>query len=312
MILTVTPNPALDLTWHTAALDPGATHRVERGVARAGGKGVNVARVLHGAGRDVLALTTRGGATGDEFAEELRRSGIPHRLLDVAGPTRRSVAVVDRRDGEATVLNEFGSPLDAVERDELLAAARRHGADAEVVAVSGSLPPGVSPDDVAALVADLTAAGVPVVADVAGPALLAAARAGAAAVKPNREELLVATGETDPLRAARGLVELGARLVVASLGSEGLIAVSDGGAVSARLGRTLQGNATGAGDAAVAAICTAIADRRSGALPAGQAALASLASRAAAWSASAVLMPLAGDLHPDHLALEREIILEPR
>ena len=47
MILTVTPNPAIDLTWHVDRLTPGATHRVPTGASRAGGKGLNAARVLH-------------------------------------------------------------------------------------------------------------------------------------------------------------------------------------------------------------------------------------------------------------------------
>ena len=47
MILTLTPNPAVDITWHVDQLTPGTTHRVPPAVARAGGKGLNVARVLH-------------------------------------------------------------------------------------------------------------------------------------------------------------------------------------------------------------------------------------------------------------------------
>ncbi|WP_350349250.1 hexose kinase [Agromyces sp. G08B096] len=325
MILTVTPNPALDLTWHADELRPGETHRVATGAARAGGKGLNVARVLHGQGVDVLALTTGGGAAGAELTEELGRSGIPHRLVPMRGTTRRSVAIVDDAAGEATVLNELGAPLLAAEAGALLAEAERLGRAAAAVAVSGSLPPGLSPESVGDLIARLRAAGRPVVADVPRDALLAAARAGASVVKPNRDELAEATGETDPLTGARRLLELGAGVVVASLGADGLLAIGRDGGIHARLGRRLRGNATGAGDAAVAAIALTLAETRLGQLDALDAdaldvldpdalaadALARMAQRATAWSASAVLMPLAGDLHPDHAALEREIILEP-
>ncbi len=51
MILTVTPNPALDLTWRVERLVEGGTHRADAGAARAGGKGLNVARVAHAEGR---------------------------------------------------------------------------------------------------------------------------------------------------------------------------------------------------------------------------------------------------------------------
>ncbi|QAY73261.1 1-phosphofructokinase family hexose kinase [Agromyces protaetiae] len=308
MILTVTPNPALDLTWHVDRLAPGETHRVDTGHGRAGGKGLNVARVLHAEGREVTALATVGGASGHEFAAEAAASGIPTRLLPVAGSTRRSIAIVDRRSGEATVLNERGAALAAHEASALLAEAATLGGRARAVAISGSLPPGLHADAIGELVATLTAHGVPVVADVPGAALLAAARAGAAAVKPNRDELVEATGEHDPLAGARRLQALGARIVVASLGADGMLVLDpEGRALRARLGRTLHGNATGAGDAAVAAIALALAE----ASDASEAPdLESLARRAAAWSASAVLMPLAGELHPDHAALAREIAID--
>lgn len=313
MILTVTPNPALDLTWHVDGLTPGATHRVHAGSSRAGGKGLNVARVLHTEGHDVVALATAGGATGAEFTAELEASGMPHRLLPVSIPMRRTVAVVDDRSGTTSILNEFGAALDPADTAALLGAAARLGRDASAVAVSGSLPPGLDADDLGSLVADLVRAGTPVVVDTNGPALLAAARAGAHALKPNREELEAATGRTDPIEGARALLGLGARLVVVSLGADGLVVVTRTGApVHARLPRPLRGNATGAGDAAVAAIAVALAAGSDPGADTDAAARArlDLARRATAWSASAVLMPLAGELSPRHPELEAEVVVE--
>ena len=313
MILTLTPNPALDLTWHVDGLKPGETHRVPTGAARAGGKGMNVARVLHAQGHEVLALATAGGMTGTEFSAELAASGIPHRLLPVAAPTRRSIALVDDRSGTTSILNEFGAALDPADAAAVLGAAARLGRDARAVAVSGSLPPGFGADDLGDLVADLVRAGTPVVVDTSGPALLSAARAGAHALKPNREELESATGRSDPLDGARTLLELGARLVIVSLGIDGLVvAARTGTPVHARLPRPLHGNATGAGDAAVAAIAVALAAGADLGADTDAAARARehLARRATAWSASAVLMPLAGELSPRHPELEAEIVIE--
>ena len=311
MIVTVTPNPALDLTWHVDRLSPGATHRVPTGAARAGGKGLNAARVLHAGGHDVVALTTSGGSTGAEFRAELEASGIPHRLLPAAAPTRRSVAVVDDASGEATVLNELGTALSADEASALADAALEAGRTAEVVAICGSLPPGFEDDALGALVGALTAGGARVVVDTSGPGILAAARAGAYALKPNRDELAEATGLDDPLAGAHALLELGARIVVVSLGADGLLVVGrDGAPVRARLPRVLHGNATGAGDAAVAAIAAALAsgdDLWSDSEDASRA-RERLARRATACSASAGLMPLAGELAPDHAALADEML----
>lgn len=311
MILTVTPRPALDLTWHVDALTTGAMHRAPTGAGRAGGKGLNVARVLHGQGHDVLALTTVGGSVGAEFASELEAARIPHRLIPVSAPTRRSIAIVDDTRGEATVVNEIGAPLDPVEAAMLATTAAALGRTAQAVAISGSLAPGFGPEQLGALVGELVRAGAPVVVDTSGPGLLAAARAGASALKPNHEELEDATGESDPLEGARSLLELGARLVVVSLGRDGLLVVDRPHVpLHARLSRPLHGNPTGAGDAAVAAITTLLA---TGTSPEDDAtgARVELARRATAWSAAAVLMPYAGELSPDHAALEAEVVVRP-
>lgn len=315
MILTVTPNPAEDLTWHLAELRPGETLRVPAGVSRAGGKGLNVARVLAAEGHEVLALTTAGGAAGARLADDLERSGIPHRLVPVRGETRRSLALVDESSGETTILNEHGAPLADAEADALLAEAARLGRRADVVVVSGSLPPGFGPDQLAGLVAELVAAGATVIVDTSGPGLVAAARAGATVLKPNRDELAEVTGHDDPVAGGRALLDAGARLVLVSLGTEGLLVLShadrtDG--VRARLPHPLHGNATGAGDAAVAAIAAAVATAPSLVSDPGRegiAARAALARRATAWSASAVLMPVAGALSPDHVRLEAEVVV---
>ena len=314
MILTVTPSPALDMTWHVDSLTPGATHRGPTGAARAGGKGLNVARVLHAQGHDVLALTTVGGSNGTEFEAELKASGIPHRLIPTNAATRRSLAIVDDTRGETTILNEFGAALAPAETATLAATATRLGRTARAVAISGSLPPGFGPEQLGVLVGELVGDGIPVVVDTSGAGLLAAARAGAHALKPNHKELEAATGHADPLMGARSLLALGARLVVVSLGRHGLVVLDRTHVpLRAQLPRTLHGNATGAGDAAVAAITAALATGTSLDDDTDDAARtrAELARRATAWSASAVLMPHAGELSPDHTALEAEVAVSP-
>ncbi|WP_173923647.1 1-phosphofructokinase family hexose kinase [Agromyces sp. Marseille-P2726] len=310
MILTITPNPAVDLTWHVDRFEPGATHRVATGASRAGGKGLNAARVLQATGHRVLALATAGGATGDELRADLEASGLPHRLITMSAATRRTVAIVDDRTGEASLLNEAGAPLLPTEAVALADAAEELGRTARAVAICGSLPPGFGADELGGLVERLAAAHVPTVVDTSGSGILAAASAGARALKPNREELEAATGHDEPLAGARSLLDRGARLVVVSLGADGLLVVPrDGVPVRARLPRVLHGNATGAGDAVVAAIASSLADGDEpwAATDAAAHARARLARRATAWSASAVLMPLAGELSPDHAELADEV-----
>lgn len=304
MIVTVTPNPALDLTWTASHVEPGESHRVAAVVSRAGGKGVNVARVAVQQGFDALAVTPIGGATGKEFAEELTASGLRSRHVPVGAATRRTAAFVDVGTGVTTLFNEFGVPLLADEWDALEAAVESVLNEARVLVLSGSLPPEAPADAAARFVSLARERGIPIIVDTSGHALLAAVDAGADVLKPNREELAAATGETDPLIAARSLIARGAGLVLVSLGADGMIAVSADDPhhpIGARLPRALVGNATGAGDAAVAAVACELAR--------GERRVETLLCAAAAWSAAAVLMPLAGEISPRHVALARELIL---
>ncbi|WP_295014006.1 1-phosphofructokinase family hexose kinase [uncultured Microbacterium sp.] len=322
MIVTVTPNPAVDLTWHVPKIVPGATHRAEAGVARAGGKGLNVARVAHAQGAPVLALATVGGPTGAELAEELVASGVPHELLAVRGATRRSIALVDEDLGDTTVINERGVNPSAEEWAALTeAVVRALGRDGEaedatdgrgaaagrrrrrpVLVLSGSLPPGAPEDLLPSLIRAGRKAGAVVIADTSGPALLRAADAGATVLKPNADELAEATGIADPLDGALELLRRGASLILLSQGADGMLAITSDVIVRARLAVPLAGNPTGAGDAAVAACAVLMAE--------GITEPEAILRRATSWSAAAVLMPLAGEIDPSWTELESELIVE--
>ncbi|MBS0022659.1 1-phosphofructokinase family hexose kinase [Microbacterium paraoxydans] len=299
MILTVTPNPALDLTWRIDRLVEGGTHRADTGSARAGGKGLNVARVAHAQGAPVLALTTAGGRVGAEFADELKTSGVPHVLVPVAADTRRSIALVDESAGDTTIVNERGTGPSDAEWGALLAEVVERLPAADVLVISGSLPPGTPEALLPMLIAVGRDAGVPVIVDTSGPGLLRAADAGATVLKPNAAELAEATGSDDPVAAARTLLERGAELVLLSLGADGMLAVTHDDLLHARLEEPLAGNPTGAGDAGVAACAVLYAE--------GTRDPETVLRRATAWSAAAVLMPLAGDISPRWTALEQQL-----
>lgn len=152
---------------------------------------------------------------------------------------------------------------------------------------------------------EAAARGIPSIIDTSGPALLAAARAGATVLKPNHHELAEVTG-TDSLAAgAKVLLDAGAKHVYANAGEAGLVhfaATTPGHWSSAKLPQPLIGNPTGAGDSVVAAIASGLhqqEDHNSVILP-----------RAAAWSASAVLMPTAGELHASHPQLQETLVID--
>jgi tagatose 6-phosphate kinase len=289
-ILTVTLNAALDVTYEVQALVPNATHRVLRVRTRAGGKGVNVARVLRQLGRDTVVAGLAGGHTGALIRADLAAGGLPEELVGIGGESRRTLAVVSRRDGGATLLNEPGPEVAAAEWAELRARLDRLLASgAAAVVLAGSLPAGVPQDAYAELVQAAHGHGVPAIVDADGEPLRAALAATPELVKPNAAELRAATGQADPAGAAAALRRAGAAAVVASLGPGGLLAVTGDGWWRAVPPEVVAGNPIGAGDAAVAALAAGLVDR----LPWPE-----RLREAVAVSAAAVLHPVAGGFDP--------------
>ncbi|MBB1158227.1 1-phosphofructokinase family hexose kinase [Amycolatopsis dendrobii] len=281
MILTLTPNPAIDVTYRIGAHAPGDTNRVLEVQRRPGGKGVNVARVLAAVEAPVQALLPLGGEAGRWLGAEL---DVPFEAVPISGENRTTVTVAG--DGHPTV---YAEPGPEVSEEEWTAFGSRLAhclPGADLLVVSGSLPRGASPD----LVSDWTRiareAGVRTLVDASGLALLAAARAGAL-VKPNRAELLAATSAADEAAGAAALLRLGAQLVVVSRGADGIAAYGQGGVRIVPAIPDVHGNPTGAGDAATAGLAVALA--------AGRPLIEALRT-AAALGAAAVLRPVAGEV----------------
>jgi tagatose 6-phosphate kinase len=308
MIVTVTLNPALDLTYRVDALVPHGTHRVTTVAERPGGKGLNVAAVLHRLGEPVLATGLLGGTTGARVTGLLAGEAVPAAFLRIAGETRRTVVVADRAD--ATGFWEPGPQVTDGEWAAFVAHFRDLLGEAAVVALSGSLPPGVPIDGYAVLIRLAAAAGVRTVLDTSGPALRHGLAAGPDLAKPNAAELAALVASPIPVLAsappapsafpwasaapdvgdAAVALSHGARAVVVSHGPRGVLAVAGESAWRGVPPERLDGNPTGAGDACVAALSRGLRDRT---------AWPELVADTVALSAAAVAAPLAGAVDQD-------------
>jgi len=287
VILTVTLNAALDITYRVRELRPHGTHRVSEVTERPGGKGLNVARVLAALGHEVTVTGFTGGATGRVVQEQLAGTpGVLDALVPVSGATRRTTAVVDELTGDTTQLNEPGPTVTSAEWSAFQEAYRSLLGGVSAVALCGSLPPGVPVGAYAGLVRTARAAGVPVLLDTSGEPLRRGVAARPDIVKPNADELAELTGSHDPLRATQDARRRGARTVVASLGARGLLAATPEGTWHATPPARVHGNPTGAGDSAVAGLLSGLVER----LP-----WPDRLARAVALSAATVLAPAAGE-----------------
>lgn len=264
MILVVTLNPALDVTHHVPGVDWTGVNRPAVIRARAGGKGLNVARTLRAIGAEVQVIGLAGGNTGEDVRSALGELGVPAAFTRVSGETRRTFAVVDTARGGTALFSEPGPPVAPHEFAAFRGTYEKALAGCSAVVLSGSLPPGLSPDTYAELGALAVAAGVPAVLDAHGEALLRGAAAGPAIVKPNLAELEALAGRSlstasgadkDAVAlAARELRAAGPQAVVVTLGAEGLWAVTADGSWQAVPPADVRGNPTGAGDAVAAGL----------------------------------------------------------
>lgn len=263
-ILTVTLNAAIDKRYDVPEVSVGRVQRVEKVVATAGGKGLNVTRGALLSGHAVIATGFVGGFAGAFVTSEVAAMGAREEFVRVAGETRTCINIIDA----AGASTEFLEPGVTIGPDDLAELRSRFGAlltDADVVTLSGSAPPGCPADVYVPLIEAAKAAGRPVILDTSGDLLAAGILARPTVVKPNRDELaaLVGTPVGDPVSvvaAARELCRRGVGWVVVSLGSDGAIAVSPERAVLVRAQPVPAVNPVGCGDVLVAGLAGAIAD----------------------------------------------------
>lgn len=268
MIVTLTANPSID---RTIVLDgPLRSGEVRRAVhvrQEPGGKGINVARVVHDAGRRVCAILP--ADEGDPILSGLTTMGLPFQRVALGGPVRTNLTLSDP-DGTTTKVNEPGPSLGDVTRTELTQVLLDKARLADWVVLSGSLPPGVDPGWYAELVVSLRQFGCKVAVDTSDAPLRALARAFPAAapdlIKPNAEELAQLTGSDadhleaaaaagDPsasVAAAGSLVTAGVGAVLVTLGGAGAALVTANGAWWGTPPPITLRSTVGAGDSAVA------------------------------------------------------------
>ena len=304
-IVTLTMNPALDVTADTAKVEPEHKLRCSHATVDAGGGGVNVARVITRLGGDVIAVYAVGGATGEAYRRRLGEEGVRTQPVEIAGATRQNVTIDETETGAQFRFVMEGPSLSEAEwRRCLDAADAALERDAWLVA-SGSLPPGAPEDFYARCVRLARDRGARIAVDCSGPALAAALEEGPDLVKPNKRELSLLVGRSldDPQeqeRAASDLAESGAsRMVALTLGPEGALLATRDDLVRSRAPHVSLSSAVGAGDSFTAALVMALAEGR----PAAKALRRGVAAGAAALLTPATELCQPGDVD----RLDREL-----
>jgi 1-phosphofructokinase family hexose kinase len=259
MLLTVTPNAAVDKTFQLEKFEINRVHRPTGFRAVAGGKGINVARVYHALGGEVTATGFLGGHTGEIIADSLKEIGIPARFVTTEEESRTCIAVLDLSSHSQTEINENGPHVTADEVDALLHCfVELLEEGVTQVALCGSLPPQCPETLYADMIRAAQSRGIPCALDASGEALRQGIEARPNLVKCNEMELRGALlgdleGANDLLSVMRSLLVGGTQQVVITMGERGAVAVNAGGAWECTPPPISFVSAVGSGDAFLAA-----------------------------------------------------------
>ncbi|MDE2376940.1 1-phosphofructokinase family hexose kinase [Bradyrhizobium sp.] len=189
-IVTITPNPSVDLSTSVEKIIPVAKLRGTSQRRDPGGGGVNVARVVKRlGGSDVRAIYPVGGTMGEMLRRLLDAESVDSQTFPIAGETREDFFVHESSTARQYRFILPGPRLTDGEWSECLRLVASLDPFPRFVVASGSLPAGV-PDDFYARVADTARRrGAKMILDTSGPALAAAVAAGVDLIKPNLREM---------------------------------------------------------------------------------------------------------------------------
>lgn len=262
MIRTVCLNPALDKTAQIPNFRLDAVSRIAQLRVDAGGKGINVSKVVRELGGNTVAYALLAGDAGRALERMVTASGIDLKAHYVAGETRTNLKVVDPELHTNTDINEPGPEVSADDLQALLDLLVADIVAGDTVVLAGSLPKGAPVDTYATWVGACKAAGAKVFVDADGAVLDAAIDAGPTMVKPNDHELSGMVGreladlhEIDA--AAREIMARGVEWVTVSMGGAGALFVTPQESLRAISPKVKVGSTVGAGDSVVAAIAYA-------------------------------------------------------
>jgi len=268
MILTVTLNPAVDKTYTAGELITGHANRMRTAMSFAGGKGINVARVLRQYGQLVCATGFLGGYAGDFIEDTLLDKQVECQFVRVEGETRSNINIL-ADNGYATEIIEPGPLIGEEPLEEFLALYGELVAQCEAVVLSGSTGRGIPEDIYKTLVERARLKGVRTMLDTSGESLRSGIRARPYFIKPNQKELEYIVGHKlvnrEAVIEAATLLHMGGIAhVVVSMGKNGLLYVCSGGKAYYARAENIQAlNTAGCGDCVVASFAMSFLRRDS-------------------------------------------------
>lgn len=258
MILTITMNPSIDISYPLDDFKLDTVNRVKNVRKTAGGKGLNVTRILKQLDAEVVASGLIGGFLGEEIKKDLTSNYIAHDFLPISGETRNCIAVLHK--GQQTEILESGPVISKEEAQAFLKHFEQLAARADILSFSGSLPEGLPVDFYSQMLQICQEK--PVVLDCSGEALTEVLKGEVKPrlIKPNTEELAELLGrristDIEELKAAlTDPIFTGIEWIVVSMGGDGAFAKHHKKFYLVTIPKIAVVNPVGSGDATVAGL----------------------------------------------------------
>lgn len=262
-ILTVTLNPAIDVRYNVENMRIGEVNRTKHIEKNAGGKGINVSRVITQLGGNILATGIVGGFTGKLFLSKLNADGIKNDFLETEFETRTCIAVIDKDIKGITEFLESaeGTPENFEKFMEKYISILDGGID--IVCGSGSLLKGIGKDVYNLLIEEAGKRGIKFILDTSGDSLVKGMEAKPFLIKPNQEELEDITGRkfkdiSEVVEAAKEIVNTGIENVMVTLGGDGAVLVTKNKVYKGTFPKVEIKNTVGSGDSTIAGMAYAL------------------------------------------------------
>ncbi|WP_053016668.1 tagatose-6-phosphate kinase [Staphylococcus haemolyticus] len=264
MILTLTLNPSIDISYSLDQFNLDTVNRVNKTIKTAGGKGLNVTRVLSEYGEDVEASGFLGGKLGEFIEQQLNNAQINHNFFKIKEETRNCIAIL--HEGQQTEILEQGPSITKVEATEFKTHLSHLLRRADVIAISGSLPKGLKSDYYADLIQLADQHQISTVLDSSGQSLLDVLLSDykPTVIKPNIDELaqLLQTKVTTDVECLKDAVNQpifdGIEWIIVSLGSQGAFAKHLNKFYKVNIPHIEVVNPVGSGDSTVAGIASGL------------------------------------------------------
>lgn len=262
MIVTITLNPAVDINYRLDSFVLDDVNRVSDVLKTAGGKGLNVAKVINQLEETVGASGFLGGSLGEFIRKEIKRQNIHDRFVEISGETRNCIAIL--HDGKQTEILEQGPTISKAEQEKFLTNYQSLLKEVDIITLSGSLPAGLTSEFYERLIAHGTEAGKKVFLDTGGDLLQEILKNEKPfLIKPNESEFaqLIGQGEVtkeDVIEALKDPLFHGIEWVVVTFGKDGAIVKHQDEVYDVNIPTVEAINPVGSGDSVIAGFSVAV------------------------------------------------------